>query len=58
MKKEYLMPTVRVAKFNTDYLMLGTSDTPADPDEPVLGKEIDLEGNDNWVGSGHSVWED
>ena len=57
MKKEYLMPTVRVAKFNTDYLMLGTSDTPADPDEPVLGKEIDLEG-DGSLPTGHSVWDD
>ena len=57
MKKEYLMPTVRVAKFNTDYLMLGTSDTPADPEKPVLGKEIDLEG-DGSLPTGHSVWED
>ena len=57
MKKEYLMPTVRVAKFNTDYLMLETSNTPADPEEPVLGKEIDLEG-DGSLPTDHSVWED
>ena len=57
MKKEYLMPTVRLAKFNTDYLMLETSNTPADPEKPVLGKEIDLEG-DGSLPTGHSVWDD
>lgn len=57
MKKDYLMPTIRVAKFNTDYLMLDASQTPADPEQPVLGKDNDITDEDNWS-SGGSVWED
>ena len=55
MKEKYLMPAIRIADNTTEYIMLGTSDTPADPEEPVLGKEFD---DVESLHNPKSVWEE
>lgn len=58
MKLKYINPAIKVKVILVENLMqIGLSETPADPDQPVLGKDNDITDEGNWS-SGGNVWED
>lgn len=57
MKAKYINPTIRVREVIVENLMQpGLSETHADPDGEVLGKESNFN-DDSWT-KGNNIWED
>jgi hypothetical protein len=57
MKAEYINPRIIVKEIQLAQMIALSIDpeNPADPDEPVLGKELDQ--GDEWT-KGGNIWED